>query len=375
MAHNILGERFYNRSDKPAWHGIGQNIADATDGAEEALRRLGLYSVEKRALYWLNGEGLQEETGYYGLFREPIAEDLQWRMLGTPVTESYELIDPLTAARLWDDNVRGPDGAPVPVETVGILGKGERLFITTELPTYEVAGDEVKSFLLFDNPLQNNVYVGGYVTGVRTVCQNTLMAGISRASQTFHVSHDKGVTALMGEWLSNVYQHALMTNEVIAEASNLMARKPANDFEVRWIIDGAYPEPKWQQNDPRARKDLAERQKQFEYLVELNERSRELAFALYSGEGTGLQTEATGGTAWGAYCAITELETYRRGSLASAVTGCIKGERAARMRRAWKLAMNADMADEYDPATALKVINQADPEADPEAEPELVPAY
>lgn len=52
MAHNLLGQRFYNRSSKPAWHRLGLNAGD-TDyrTAREAVEAIGgIYHVEKREI-------------------------------------------------------------------------------------------------------------------------------------------------------------------------------------------------------------------------------------------------------------------------------------------------------------------------------------
>jgi hypothetical protein len=360
MAHNILGNRFYNNRTEPAWHGLGMNVENGEWNAEEALRALGVFDVVKKPLSYVNNEGMPEETEFFGLFREPIAEDFNWRMLGTPVTKDYELITPLTAAQLWDQNVRDENDNTVAVETVGILGRGERLFITTRLPGFDVKGDEVASYLFFDNPLENNVNVGAYVTPVRVVCQNTVMAGIAAARQTFQVTHHKGVIELMSTWLSTVYQKALIANGKIAKASNHMASIPVNDVQIKWIVEGTYPMPKMQEHQPRARQSLEERQKQWEYNIELTQRSRDTAIAFFQGSGTGMNTRAADGTAWGAFNAVSELETYRRGSQSSAVANFFTGDRGDRMRRAFNLALNVHLADTHKPEEALRFLKYED---------------
>lgn len=178
MAHRILSQRFYNNRSTPAWHRLGIND-ETPHSAEEALRRVGLYDVRKFPLTVCLPDGKQHETGLYQLWREPLPEDPQWVPFGASVTSEYQVVTPLSAAQTWDANVRDLNNQVVPIETLGILGRGEHLFICTKLPAMDVRGDQVDTYLLFNSPLTPGSSMGVFTTGVRTVCQNTLNAGIS----------------------------------------------------------------------------------------------------------------------------------------------------------------------------------------------------
>lgn len=342
MAHNLLGQRFYQNRTAPAWHGLGIN--DPTDHtAEEALRRVGMFDVVKTPLFTEDPEGNQISTPYYSLLREPIKEDPTWRVLGSPVTSDYEVITPLTAARLWDDNIRTSDGQPVAIETLGILGKGERMFISTRLPAFDVRGDEIQTYLLYDNPLENGDSIGVYTTPVRTVCQNTLTAGIARSVEQRRIPHYKGATKQLAEWLKDIYAAALMNVEVLAEAHNVLAKKKVTKPAIKWIVENVYPLPtKPQPDDPAARSAYENRLTMFEYETDRITRVRSTVLDLADGKGVGMDTPATKGTAFGAWNAVAEFETYRRGSADSVARNLISGNRAARIRNAFTLAMHAD---------------------------------
>lgn len=341
MAHNLLGSRFYNRGNVPAWHGLGiTEVSDKT--AEEVVRQFGIYGIQKMPLkFVLNRKA--HDSGYFALVRDPIPEDNEYRVIGTPVSGDFEVSDPLKGARLWDAALLDAAGKAVPIETIGFLGKGERMFVTTKLPTYDVRGDEVATYLLYDSPFTNNVSIGGYTTGVRVVCQNTLNAAVGGAVQQFQVTHSKGSAAKCADWIKGMYSRALMASEALSEAYNVLASKPVNDLQIKWIVDNTYRLPAPDVFDsPNSRLPLELRQARRDTYIERVGRIRREVYDLYNGKGTGMDTPAVQGTAFGAYNAVAEFETYRRGGLDSTVQGLLNGGRALRIRNAFELAMNVD---------------------------------
>lgn len=342
MAHNILGNRFYNRSNKPAWHHLGIN--DPSDHtAEEALRRIGHYDVRKVPLYAELPDGTMMETENFAIIREPMAEDNRWRVFGQPVSADYELIAPLHAAQLFDQNVTDLQGNPVKVETVGILGKGERLFITTELPRFSIKGDEMANYLLFDNPMQFGYSAGGYTTPVRVVCQNTLSLGLRAARQSFAVTHSAGSAELLANWLKEMYGHALEAAMLAEEAFNAMSNMQVRTPQIKWITENLYPMPKKPEAEAaNARRPYADRLDAWRYNCELTQRYRSEVEQIFEGKGVGMNHISVNGTAFGAYNAVAEFETYRRGSATKTAEQLIAGSRGARIRNAFKLAVAVD---------------------------------
>lgn len=342
MAHNLLSNRFYNNRTAPAWHRLGIND-ETPHSAEEALRRVGLFNVEKLPLYATMPDGtVLKDTGLFGVFREPIAEDNAWRRFGNAVTSDYELVTPIDAARLWDTNVTDADGKPAAIETLGVLGKGEHLFICVKLPSSDVLGDQVDMYMLFNSPLTPGAAMGVFTTGVRTVCQNTLNAGIAAAIERRTLTHDKGVKDVIGGWLKDIYGGALVARELINEAYAVLAHKPVQDVQIEWIAETIYPMPRRPQESDRSRTPIEEREHWYDLGVAYTQRLRDEVLSLYNGKGVGMDTRAVQGTAFGAYNAVAELETYRRGGFDKAAQGLIDGERARRIRGAFNLCMNVD---------------------------------
>lgn len=358
MAHNILGTRFYNRSSRPAWHGLGLNVGDdAYATASDAVAAIGgLYTVEKRKItISLNGE--DTPTGYSAIVRGPIREDNCERLFGRPVPDDYEVITPAQAVELYDNNIRDASGKIAPVETLGILGKGDRLFISTKLPvTLDVKGDEVVTYLLYDNPMSWGNALGIYTTGIRTVCQNTLQAGISAAIEKRKIPHIQGATSVLADWLSGIYSRALVAAEELGTAYTKLANTRVNDLQVKWINEALYPLPKEPSFRDTAKRGMEERFKAYEYNVTYAMTQRRIVTNLFEGQGVGMDTDAVKGTAFGVYNAIAEFETYRRGDYATSTESLIAGERSRRIRTAFALCEVVDRYETVNPALVMKKV-------------------
>lgn len=254
----------------------------------------GRYEIRKVPLtYQFNGK--QTPSGYFGLLRDPIPEHPDYELIGTPVSDDFEMIDAATAARLFDENVLRLDGSPAPIETMGILNRGSRVFITTQLPNYAVRGDEMTSYLLADFPLENNISYGVYTTGVRVVCQNTLWSGISAATQRLTLlSHRTGAQDILANWLKETYANALAAADMLKDAYTALAYKRIDTPAVKWIVETNYPLPKQPVEDaPNARTPYLERLRRWEtQWLPHALRVRDAVYDLYDGQGTGMNSDA-----------------------------------------------------------------------------------
>lgn len=358
MAHNLLGSRFYNRSDKPAWHKLGLNVGgDAYDSADSAIQAIGgYYRVDKRPIP-ITLNGIDAHSGYNFIVREPITEDPVERIFGAPVPDSYQLIGPYEAVDLYDKCVRDETGKIAPVETMGILGHGERMFISTKLPgALNIKGDEVVTYLLYDNPMQWGNAVGVYVTGIRTVCQNTLHAGINEAIERRAITHTANAKDTLTNWLTGIYARALAAKGALATAFTQLADTPVNELQVKWIVEANYPLPQKPRFETAHNADMEKRWARYEYEVDLVQRQRNVIYGLFGGEGVGMDTPAVKDTAFGIYNAVAEFETYRRGDFSKAAEGLVAGQRAARIRGAFSLCQVVDNWQSLNPQTVLKKV-------------------
>lgn len=332
MAHNIWSGRFYGHREA-AWHKLGV-VNDRVQTAAETLELLGDYKVETVPLFYMLG-GEQVESDYRLIVREATADDPQPRVFGSPVHSTYELISPYEAAKMWDKKT----GAPV--ETMAMLSKGDRMFICAALPTFDVGGfDQVRNYLMFFNPMRNGEGAAAYVTSIRTVCENTLRAGIAAASQSYTISHRQGGRKLLGDWLSERWGQAQMLTETLREAYDIMAKKRVSEIQVRWIAEELYPLPaKPDRNRPRLAK-WSDVRENWERDVEKAKRLRSTVVDLFSGAGTGLDDPRLRGTKWSAWNAVAEVESYRKFRQGAIVMSLTNGDRANRIMQAQTMLLN-----------------------------------
>lgn len=325
MGHNIFGDRFGD-ARQPAWHSLGQ-VFDKKVSAVEALGRIGRYEV-RLAPAIADGIALERNA----ILRNPTTDDPETRVFGI-VTPDYCLIPPEDICTIFDEQVGKP------VETIGCLGYGETFFLSTQLPTLDVKGDEIENYLLVSNPMTGLASAEMMVTPMRMVCQNTLVAAGSLATEKLRIVHDSSARQRMADWLRETYTQAETTAKILKDLFELMAAARVRDVEARALFEAAYPLPTKPKTN--ATKEVMEqRVKWWNENVQLMERRREGAKMLFEGLGTGMDTQAAKGTLWGALNAVVECEDYRRGRNDDQIgASCLYGERAAAKKRAFAYAV------------------------------------
>ena len=188
MAHNlemIDGKASFVAKGEKAWHGLGTYVNEAMT-SEQVVELANLnYEVGKTPIYVSPTIG--ENTTPIEI-PDVLAT---YRMdNGTPlglVSKKYEVVQNKDAFLFFDPII---DRGEAIYETAGVLGKGERVFITAKLPEdILVAGEKVEQYLLITNGHdgKNAVRVG--FTPVRVVCNNTLTAALNGLKNSYTICH------------------------------------------------------------------------------------------------------------------------------------------------------------------------------------------
>lgn len=326
MSHNLFGDRFGD-ARQPAWHHLGQVFAEKVS-ATAALKKIGKYEVR---LVPAEAGGISLERN--AILRNPTTDDPETRVFGIVGTD-YTLLTPQDVCSIYDEHVGQP------IETIGALGLGETFFLSTQLPTLDVKGDEIENYLLISNPMTGLQSAELRVTPVRVVCQNTLIASDRMATQKLKIVHDNTAKQRLAEWLQETYEFAETTSRVLRDLFVEMAKARVKDAEARKLFEFAYPTPK--KPDTNAPKAIMEQRiRWWEENVNLMERRREGAKSLFQGMGTGMDATAAKGTLWGAYNAVVETEDYRRGRNDDQIgASALFGERAQAKKRAFEYAVS-----------------------------------
>lgn len=331
MGHNIFNERFYSLR-QPAWHGLG-TVSEVEKSASEAFNGMNPYIVSTEPMF-TEFDGTKVETGYRSIIRHPLPDDPQPIVLGI-VGPDYKLVDPLRTCEIFDEAVQQP------VETLGVLGRGDTLFMTTKLPSFSIKGDDVDTYLLLASPYSGNSAIQCRVTPVRVVCQNTLIASASQSLDSFRVIHDADVETRLLSWLGGSVQRALEKSERLQKSFNKMASKKVSSESMTTILSNIYVDPTAPIPTPDPELNLR-RQETYEYNLAWADRARQAVVECFQGAGTGMEVKALAGTFWGLYNAVVEVEDYKSTTKVEArANSALFGTRAAYKSRAFEVILDA----------------------------------
>lgn len=329
MSANTFGNRFYGLRDA-AWHKLGI-VSQIEQCGVEALTAIGGgHVVEKYPNFALiNGEYVP--TNDFVLMRWPTPDDNQYRKFGH-VEDRYAVLSSLEAVELFDQKVGKP------VETLGFLGNGERMFLTWELPTIEVVKDDVVKLYAFlalgFDSLMGTILA---TTTTRVVCENTWRAALSEAQYSgkknvgvaFSGKHtQKNLKFALGEWMEHVQKRAEKEVGLVESFFKKLAATPLkSDEEVYKLLFQAYP------NQDPFNKDVPDslRQIEIDKVEDKNEKAqknRDGIYALFSGAGTAITPDY-----WGLFNATTEWFNYGQSSKKAVEYSILLGNRAADMNR------------------------------------------
>jgi hypothetical protein len=349
MSHEIFGQRF-NGYKEPAWHGLGTVFTEPML-ATEVIEGLD-YEVVTSPLIAAVQDGddtVIVPTNMVNIMREPTDDDPEWRHFGT-AHKDYGLVSNRRLAELLD-----PFTEEWPVETVGMLGKGERIFFCLDAGEFDVAGENCKQYIMVNNSHDGKGSLNVSQSGVRTVCWNTWQYAESNSTIMFKLSHHKNVEADTIDYLDKMsaLRKAIATAQ---ERAQLMGTTKADQEAVFKLINAAFPLPSKPQRlrvterviseNPdhpatiAARSAVADLKEKHERALENAHNLRQAGLDVYVALGDKFPTIA--GTVWHAFNAVTELSNWRDGVSSDHVTvdrAVVYGSRAEEMKRAYKVAV------------------------------------
>lgn len=307
MAHNLnfnsrTGNYSFFSVKQKAWHGLGQIVEDYPT-SEEAIRHAGLdYDVVKAPLF-TKGSGIIEtsqgiEIGDTELdvpnYFANIRNDNN-AVLGV-VGKDYQIVQNREAFSFFDSIVGGGNG--ILYETAGVLGNGERIFITAKLPDYIRVGngdDVTEKYIFLTTSHDGTGSITAAFTPIRIVCQNTLNASLRNMSNVVRIRHTSGAK----QRLEDAHKVMGLANKLSNEMEgifNQWAKVKVNDAEVKKLIQLALcPNKETLQHLQKGREEEIS-------TVFKNTVDDAFAYAMISDT---QQMETTKGTLFGAYNAVT----------------------------------------------------------------------
>jgi hypothetical protein len=344
MAANIFGQRFLGVRE-PAWHQIGTVLPEPTTAVEGLKLVDGDFQIVKAPTFievqTLFGTQRLTDDGRYAIVREPTDDSMEYAVLGH-CGEQYEIIQRADFAQALDKLT-----SRWPVETIGLLGKGETVFFTLDAGMIDVGGEEVHQYFLVFDRVDGKTSAKIAFTPVRVVCQNTLTVGLREATISAALDHRRNI--------NRDFQFRIDLMDKMADAQRLtintfelMAKSSITPEVADQIFAAAYPYP-----TRPAKMDLATAIEEDDELLSplrLQGVRASDVFAYYCGRADTLRAGARelfgkfndeqpqlGNTVWAAYNAVTELADWREGEETVPVSALF-GARATEKRRAFNAA-------------------------------------
>ena len=182
-------------------------------------------------------------------------------------------------------------------ETAGVLGNGERVFMTAKLPEFiTVKGvDKIEQYIFLTNSHDGKGCVTAAFTPVRIVCQNTLSMALANCSNRVSLRHTKNMKdklkaaqQIMG--ISNLYKNEMAT------LFPAMAKKVISDNDFKRIVASAF-------TDSNATLKAFMAGKDEEVSTQMINNVK--AVLEYANSNPTQLMDTTAGTVWGAYNAVT----------------------------------------------------------------------
>lgn len=214
MAHNIeirkingveIASYVENGRKERAWHKLGQ-VFDSPLTVTEALENSHAdYQVEIQNVFAMTPaiqHAMEQGTVDADLILDALVAGRKATMrmdLNKPlgiVSEHYGIVQNADAFKFIDTLCTGGKGSPV-IECAGVLGQGERVFITAKFPEQIIldnkTDDRVDMYIVFTTSHDGTGAVNCMVTPTRVVCNNTLNFAMSHHYGKISLRHTSGI--------------------------------------------------------------------------------------------------------------------------------------------------------------------------------------
>lgn len=239
MAHQInfnekKGTHSFASNGEKAWHNLGQVVNGAMT-SEEAIKLANLdYEVDKTTIH-ARIEGVGEEgivlyeafDNRFATYRKDTNE-----VLGI-VGNRYQVIQNKDSFSFFDAII---DEGEAIFETAGVLGKGERIFVTAKLPDdMLVGGEPCSKYIILTNSHDGSSSIIAGLTTVRIVCNNTLQAALQGLSNKVTIQHRVGFKERLNE-AHKVMNIASKYMSEVEDIFNVMAKTECDDKLLKEYI-------------------------------------------------------------------------------------------------------------------------------------------
>lgn len=324
MSDDLFKNRFVG-FEAGAWHNKGIVKTEAFF-AEEGFDIMGAFEIIEVPLVAVGYPDLV--LNEKAILRLPTPDDnriVHFANLST----GYKLITPRRFCQIIDEYLS------VPLNTIFALRDGRVIVASIKLRSINVKGEVVDTYLVISNGHDGTRALRITITSVRPVCNNTLVAGESLATDTFIIPHDGQAELRLGEWLVEAYNAHNAKVNVLEDAFNILGVFKPSVKQVESVVKYVYPiKNPPAKNAPR--KVMEQKYSLWEAGRLRQLEARENVLDLFEGKGIGFDTPELKGSGWYLYNAVAERETHaKRRANEDAVFNLLFGVRGEAIERAF----------------------------------------
>ena len=221
------------------WSNVGTNVNG--NSVKEIILQAGLdYEVIKEPIYTGAGEMI---PGQFVTRQkdEPV-------FFGT-VENRYEIIQNADAFAFVDDML--PDG--LVFEKAGQT-EGGMVYIIASLENYDIFGDKMKPYIIFQNSHNGSIPMKAALTTLRMVCQNQFTVAFKEASNVVKVRHTANANQRMAE-AQRIMNEAITYRSSVAQLAEELHSIKLNSISANRIAAELFP---YTENDSKLRVERAE---------------------------------------------------------------------------------------------------------------------
>lgn len=324
MAHMVEKMAFIGATP---WHNTNCQRMPENATVEQWIQASGLNTTaQKRQLFYYEDDGTPTEVRAVCIRR---VEDkaILCDHIG-PDFELWQNIDKFKSLNRWIEN------GEASIETAGSLAGGRRVWVLLKLnrqPAEITAGDNVCKYLLAADSFDGSLAIRHAFTPIRTVCQNTLDAGLNHElTKCIRIFHTANLHANV-EKLHDTINMLDASFEGTAEQYRHLARRGINTADLRKYFKIVIGKKDDEELSTRAENIIEKMVNHYhagqdamrEVLAGYEVQKQATAAAesslldsmignFESGRGTDAAPQSTG-TYWQAYNAVTEYLTHDRG--------------------------------------------------------------
>lgn len=229
--------------DAPAWHGYGKTKVGGWESAIEALKDVGMLKeiVHACPMTITLPDGTIYNSDKLVMMREPIpGVDDNWQQFKT-ISDNYNIVTPQRIGELLDADPN-PLSKTWPVNTLGMLGKGERLFITLKMEGSAPLGDEHERhdhYLFIADDYRGNGSISIMETAVRVVCNNTWNMAFDNSKRRMTFPHIGDPDKMM-ELRIQLEKAAIAARKETVEQLEAMMQFYLDEEQRKQVVEAAF---------------------------------------------------------------------------------------------------------------------------------------